>query len=113
MVSILEIILKTMYTYIRSEPQLWTVGFYGPNEKWNPESDWDSSEEAAKRVAYLNGGSYDISEMAVSVSQRVTDIYNAEFFGHPSREEENKAQEAIFFLAEQIDILHKLRINKT
>ncbi len=46
-----------MYVYIRSESQLWTVGFYGPNGKWNPESDHDSEEEAAKRVHYLNGGS--------------------------------------------------------
>jgi|WetSurSiteA1Bulk_404760.scaffolds.fasta_scaffold138522_2 hypothetical protein len=50
--------------------------------------------------------------MIVTVSQRVRDIYDAEFFGHPSREEENKTQEAVFFLAEQIDILHKLRIKK-
>jgi hypothetical protein len=44
-----------MYVYIRSEPGLWTVGFYTPDDKWNPESDHNSSEEAAKRVAWLNG----------------------------------------------------------
>jgi len=49
-----------MYVYIRTEAGF-TVGFYGPNEKWNPESDWSTSEEAAKRVHYLNGGN-DISE---------------------------------------------------
>lgn len=43
------------YVYIKSEPGLWTVGFYGPDGKWNPESDYNSSEEAAKRVAWLNG----------------------------------------------------------
>lgn len=44
------------YVYIRSEPGLWTVGFYDPSGKFQPESDWGSPEEAAKRVAYLNGG---------------------------------------------------------
>lgn len=47
------------YVYIRSESNLWTVGFYDPNGKWNPESDHDNSEDAAKRVHYLNGGSED------------------------------------------------------
>lgn len=45
-----------MYVYILSEPGLWTVGFYAPNGKWNSESDHNNKEEAAERVAYLNGG---------------------------------------------------------
>jgi len=55
-----------MYVYIQSEksgyydgkyfPGLWTVGFHSPNGNWHPESDHDSPEEAAKRVAWLNGG---------------------------------------------------------
>lgn len=45
-----------MWVYIKSESQLWTVGFYTPNGQWQPESDWGSSEEAAERVHYLNGG---------------------------------------------------------
>lgn len=44
------------YVYIKSEPQLYTVGFYRPNGKWEPESDYRSAEEAAQRVHYLNGG---------------------------------------------------------
>lgn len=46
-----------MYVYIESEPSLWTVGFYDPTGKWEPEGDYVSKEEAAARVAYLNGGS--------------------------------------------------------
>jgi hypothetical protein len=42
--------------YFRSEPGLYTVGFYDPANKWQPESDHSSPEEAAKRVHYLNGG---------------------------------------------------------
>lgn len=45
-----------MYVYIKSESRLWTVGHYDPNGKWIPESDHSSSEEAAQRVNYLNGG---------------------------------------------------------
>jgi len=44
-----------MYVYIRSEPGLWTVGFYRPDGTWISESDHDSREAAAGRVAYLNG----------------------------------------------------------
>ena len=47
---------KTMYVYIQSEPGLWTVGFYDPNGKWEPESDHPSKETAAIRVSFLNGG---------------------------------------------------------
>lgn len=44
-----------MYVYIESEYNLWTVGFYNPSGQWVPESDHDTKEAAAKRVAYLNG----------------------------------------------------------
>lgn len=44
-----------MYVYIKSESSLWTVGFYSPDGQWHPESDHSSAEEAAKRVAWLNG----------------------------------------------------------
>lgn len=45
-----------MYVYIRSEPGLWTVGFYDPSGQWQPESDHASDASAARRVAWLNGG---------------------------------------------------------
>ena len=44
-----------MYVYIRSEPGLWTVGFYDPDGKWHTDSDHESQESAACRVAWLNG----------------------------------------------------------
>lgn len=43
------------YVYVKSEPGLWTVGFYKPCGEWEPESDHSSTEDAAQRVAYLNG----------------------------------------------------------
>lgn len=53
------------YVYIRSEGQLWTVGFYDPDGRWVPESDHGSSDEAAARVHWLNGG-------AAKVENRIT-----------------------------------------
>jgi hypothetical protein len=44
-----------MYVYIKSEPGLYTVGFYDPSGEWQSESDHDSSAEAAAHVAWLNG----------------------------------------------------------
>jgi len=44
------------WVYIRSEPTLYTVGFYDPKGNWHPDSDWDSREKARERVHWLNGG---------------------------------------------------------
>ena len=46
-----------MYSYIKSEPHLWTVGFYDPKDNWHTDSDHDSPHSAGERVAYLNGQS--------------------------------------------------------
>ena len=55
-----------MYVYIRL-PQgdgeyLYTVGFYAPDGTFKPESDHDHSEDAAKRVAWLNGSAKSTEE---------------------------------------------------
>lgn len=44
------------YVYIKTEPQLWTVGFYRPDGTWEAESDHGTAEKAAARVHWLNGG---------------------------------------------------------
>ncbi len=48
--------MNQAYVYIRSEPTLYTVGFYDPSGKWHAESDHCNKEDAATRVHYLNGG---------------------------------------------------------
>lgn len=53
-----------MYVYIDSEKLgngnwLRTVGFYKPDGTWVSESDHETEEAAAARVAYLNGGQDD------------------------------------------------------
>lgn len=45
-----------MWVYIQSEPGLYTVGFYTLDGQWQPDSDWQTRDDAAKRVHYLNGG---------------------------------------------------------
>jgi hypothetical protein len=45
-----------MWIYFESDVGLWTVEFYSPDGTWHPESDWPSSEAAAERVNFLNGG---------------------------------------------------------
>lgn len=51
-----------MYVYIKSEPGLYTVGFYEPGIepiRFISESDHLTKESAAMRVSYLNGGKLD------------------------------------------------------
>lgn len=45
-----------MWVYKQTERSLWTVGFYSPDGEWVPESDYPSSDAAALRVRFLNGG---------------------------------------------------------
>ncbi|MCL1994945.1 MAG: hypothetical protein FWG63_01915 [Defluviitaleaceae bacterium] len=52
-----------MWVYIRTEPNLYTVGFYSPTGKWHTDSDWGTKEETAERVRWLNGVSVE-SEQA-------------------------------------------------
>jgi hypothetical protein len=46
----------TNWVYIRSEPGVFTVGFYDPRGQWHADSDHPTSDEAAQRVHFLNGG---------------------------------------------------------
>lgn len=49
-----------MYYYKRTEFSpycLYTVGHDDSSGKWIPESDHETTESAAKRVHYMNGGS--------------------------------------------------------
>ena len=46
-----------MYVYRQfKDAGVWTVGFYDPEGEWIPESDHTTTEDAAARVHYLNGG---------------------------------------------------------
>ena len=46
------------WLYLKSEANLWTVGFFKPDGTWESDSDHHSPKEAAERVHYLNGGGF-------------------------------------------------------
>lgn len=48
--------MTTNWVYIKSEPNLWTVGFYDPKGEWHPDCDCGSVQAAREQVNYLNGG---------------------------------------------------------
>lgn len=48
--------METTWVYVRTEPGVWTVGFFDPKGEWHVDADFPSSEKAAERVHYLNGG---------------------------------------------------------
>lgn len=45
-----------MYVYVYDGYDCWTVGFYRPDGKFEPDSDHKTPEAAAERVHWLNGG---------------------------------------------------------
>lgn len=44
-----------LYRWLK-EAGCYTVGYYDPKGKWEPESDHSTAEAAANRVVFLNGG---------------------------------------------------------
>ena len=72
------------WVYIKSEPNLWTVGFYRPDGEWEAESDFNSTEAAAARCHYLNGGSHG-QKTRCSDSEREAEINEYEMWGPSGR----------------------------
>ena len=77
-----------MYYYKRTENSLWTV-MIDTDSGTVPESDHDSREDAAQRVAYLNGNSQELTivglqEIVLQLT-RIADILegDAEFRWQP------------------------------
>lgn len=50
-----------MHTYKKTESQLWTVGYYDKEGKFQPLKDFSEEIQAIFFVNYLNGGKQDIS----------------------------------------------------
>lgn len=67
-----------MYVYVKTEASLWTVGFFAPDGRWHTDGDFDSSKEAAERVAYLNGAHSGMLERLALVEQRLDELENRE-----------------------------------
>jgi hypothetical protein len=79
-----------MYVYIRSESNLYTVGFYDPAGKWLPESDHPTEGDAAARVHYLNGGGGALPAEAIEreASWTLRDTIRGEVWGGAFRSRE-------------------------
>lgn len=80
------------WVYISSEPDLYTVGFHHPDGKWEPESDHASSEEAAQRVRWLNGGSSALSEQEEKEAKEPVEM---KFFANGKRITPEESQKYI------------------
>lgn len=63
-----------MYVYKETQTGIWTVGFYPPSGRFYAESDYTSTNSAAGRVHYLNGGVD--PELFGQVVQHVCDLLN-------------------------------------
>ena len=44
-----------MWVYKRTEPTVYTVGFFDPKGNWHSDRDYGTPNDAAERVSYLNG----------------------------------------------------------
>lgn len=60
-----------MWVYVRTEPNLLTVGFFSPDGELHTDSDHGSKEEAAERVHYLNGGSKVVEKVIEKVIEKM------------------------------------------
>jgi hypothetical protein len=59
------------YVYVRSEPNLYTVGYYSPDGRWHPDSDFSTQKEAGKRVIELNGGPVKVDPLIVQCLEAI------------------------------------------
>ena len=52
---------------------VYVVGFYDPAGKWVPETDWNTADEAAMRVHWLNGGRIEPTGAQLGITQEDDD----------------------------------------
>lgn len=50
---------RLMWVYKPLDGGKWVVGFYQPDGTWMADGEFDTRDQAAARVNYLNGGSKD------------------------------------------------------
>lgn len=61
-----------MYTIINSEPGLYTVGFYSPDNVWHPYEDFTDKETAGEKCNFLNGGKIPKPVLILRIPTEVT-----------------------------------------
>lgn len=66
------------WVYMKTDVNLYTVGYYeyynNNRKKWHSDSDHSTKEEAAKRVAWLNGGENVINALGEMVGKMIGDL---------------------------------------
>jgi hypothetical protein len=84
----------------------------GLNNEVTDDTHMDLIDEITEYILDLNKESKDElrEDWIITVRKRLEELYAKPFNGHPSREDISKNKDAIFFLADQIDHLHKIRI---
>lgn len=76
--------VASVWVYVRSDAQLWTVGFFDPNGTWHTDSDHSTRESAAKRAHYLNGvPDWNIEERIDSLEASLKDHIATQFAHEP------------------------------
>lgn len=83
------------WLYKQTEPGLFTVGYYAPDDSWNPESDHDSRDGAAARVHYLNGGQTIKEAAAPEMYKALVDLVSRITSGAPFSVEKAQASLAM------------------
>ena len=61
-----------------------TVSYYDPAGKWQPESDHNTDEQAAKRVHYLNGGSDNARAEYPNILRALEELVSVLDYAHDS-----------------------------
>lgn len=64
----------TLWIYRQTEPELYTVGHYSPDGKWQTDSDHGSKEEASDRVAFLNGTDFALRKDHLEIAKLLSNV---------------------------------------
>lgn len=93
-----------MYYYVQSEPGFWTVG-YGKGDAWVPESDHNTTQAAAARVSYLNGGGKGVDHLLKA--KRTVDFAESADLAYEDKRDEMK-DAMVYALLDIAESLRKL-----
>jgi hypothetical protein len=58
-----------MYIFQKSEPGVWTVGYFTSSGEWKTECECSSAADASQRAHWLNGG-HDKEDLAPTSDRR-------------------------------------------
>lgn len=89
---------QIQYVYIKSEPGLYTVGFYDPSGKWQPESDHSDSNDAEWRVHWLNGGNHGLPDSIETLRTQIKELRRQIGFKDETLARKNRELDALHYV---------------